>query len=178
MLQTEIPLEHPASSPSKHEGPHVTHPLLRTDKLVKIYGGRAVVNGVDIYCQRGEIVGLLDGVPRFGALADRMHLRDRTRAARLAEQNPVTLMVFDVLSVDGKDVTGEPLSMRRRLLEALDLNAERRMTPPTYEDGQSLLAATAAQGLEGIVSKKLSSRYEPGRRSKDWLKFANRPSSS
>ena len=34
-------------------------PLLRTDKLVKIYGGRAVVNGVDITVKRGEIVGLL-----------------------------------------------------------------------------------------------------------------------
>ena len=34
-------------------------PLLQTDKLVKIYGGRAVVNGVDINCRRGEIVGLL-----------------------------------------------------------------------------------------------------------------------
>jgi bifunctional non-homologous end joining protein LigD len=126
----------------------------------------------------GEVVGLLDGVPRFGALADRMHLRDRTRAAKLAELNPVTLMVFDVLSIDGRDVTTEPLSMRRQLLQALDLNAERWMTPPTYDDGRSLLAATEAQGLEGIVSKKLSSRYEPGRRSKDWLKFANRASAS
>jgi lipopolysaccharide export system ATP-binding protein len=34
-------------------------PLLQTDKLVKIYGGRAVVNGVDINVRRGEIVGLL-----------------------------------------------------------------------------------------------------------------------
>src|SRR5437016_4327151 len=34
-------------------------PILRTDKLVKIYGGRAVVNGIDIHVDRGEIVGLL-----------------------------------------------------------------------------------------------------------------------
>ena len=33
--------------------------IVRTEKLVKIYGGRAVVNGVDIHCRRGEIVGLL-----------------------------------------------------------------------------------------------------------------------
>lgn len=126
----------------------------------------------------GEIVGLLDGVPRFGALAERMHLRDRTKAAKLAEVNPVTLMVFDVLSIDGHDVTGEPLSMRRQLLEALDLNAARWQTPPTYADGQALLLATQQQDLEGIVSKKLASKYEPGRRSKDWLKFANRPTGS
>jgi lipopolysaccharide export system ATP-binding protein len=59
VLQTEIPLERRASSSSRHEGGNVAHPLLRTEKLVKIYGGRAVVNGVDINCQRGEIVGLL-----------------------------------------------------------------------------------------------------------------------
>lgn len=59
MLQTEISLEQTASKPSHREGASVAHPLLRTEKLVKIYGGRAVVNGVDINCQRGEIVGLL-----------------------------------------------------------------------------------------------------------------------
>ncbi len=126
----------------------------------------------------GEVVGLLDGVPRFGALAERMHLRDRTRAAKLAEANPVTLMLFDVLSIDGHDVTSERLSVRRQLLEALDLNADRWQTPATYEDGPALQRATEQQDLEGIVSKRLSSKYEPGRRSKDWLKFANRPSGS
>lgn len=59
MLQTEISLEQAASTASRSEGPNAAHALLRTEKLVKIYGGRAVVNGVDINCQRGEIVGLL-----------------------------------------------------------------------------------------------------------------------
>jgi bifunctional non-homologous end joining protein LigD len=124
----------------------------------------------------GEVVGFLDGVPRFGALAERMHLRDRTKVAKLAELNPVTLMLFDVLSIDGRDVRGEPLAMRRQLLEALDLNGPRWQTPPTYDDGPALLRATEEQGLEGIVSKRLASKYEAGRRSGVWLKFPNRPS--
>ncbi len=41
-----------------------------------------------------------------------------------------------------------------------------------------LLAAAEQQGLEGIVSKRLSSRYRPGIRSKDWLKFPIRPTGS
>lgn len=45
----------PAAKAETSGGP----PLLQTEKLVKIYGGRAVVNGVDIHCRRGEIVGLL-----------------------------------------------------------------------------------------------------------------------
>jgi bifunctional non-homologous end joining protein LigD len=46
--------------------------------------------------------------------------------------------------------------------------------PATYDDGDMLLEATAAQRLEGIVSKKRSSLYHPGRRSPDWLKFPHR----
>ena len=49
----------PAPSPAAVHPPPEHKPLLRTDKLVKIYGGRAVVNGVDINVKRGEIVGLL-----------------------------------------------------------------------------------------------------------------------
>lgn len=126
----------------------------------------------------GEVVAFLDGVPRFGALADRMHVKDPRRAAALAESNPVTLLVFDLLAVDGRDVTGEPLSMRRRLLEALDVDGDRWQTPPTYDDGAMLLRAAEQQGLEGIVSKRRASRYESGVRSKAWLKFPIRPTRS
>jgi bifunctional non-homologous end joining protein LigD len=122
----------------------------------------------------GEVVAFLDGVPTFGALAGRIH----NQAPDLDHARPVTLFVFDVLSIDGVDVTGEPLSMRRQLLEALDVNGAHWQTPPTYDDGATLLGVTQQQGLEGVVSKKLSSRYEQGRRSKDWLKFANRATSS
>jgi len=52
------------------------------------------------------------------------------------------------------------------------------LVPPTYQDGAMLLEAATQQGLEGIVSKRLSSRYHPGRRSRDWLKFPIRPAGS
>ena len=48
-----------AASPTTRQGDASSGPLLQTDQLVKIYGGRAVVNGVDINVRRGEIVGLL-----------------------------------------------------------------------------------------------------------------------
>lgn len=123
----------------------------------------------------GEIVALGSGAPSFRDLADRMHVRDAAKAARLAARNPVTLIVFDVLRVDGVDLTGRPLAERRELLVGLGLDAVAWQVPPTYDDGPALLAAAEAQGLEGIVSKKLSSTYRPGTRSKDWLKFPIRP---
>jgi bifunctional non-homologous end joining protein LigD len=126
----------------------------------------------------GEIVALGKGVPSFGALADRMHVRDVAKIARLAETNPVTLLVFDLLRLDGEDLSRRPLRMRRELLESLGLNAAEYQVPATYDDGQLLLDAAEQQGLEGIVSKRWSSIYHPGRRSKDWLKFPIRPTGS
>ena len=130
----------------------------------------------------GEIVALGDGVPSFGALADRMHLRDTTKVARLAASNPVTLLAFDLLRLDGDDLSRRPLRERRELLESLGLDAPSMAAevqiPATYDDGQALLDAAGQQGLEGIVSKRWSSAYHPGRRSRDWLKFPIRPTGS
>ncbi|QNN53591.1 non-homologous end-joining DNA ligase [Nocardioides mesophilus] len=126
----------------------------------------------------GEVVAFAGGVPSFSALADRMHVRQPARARSLAESNPVTLIVFDLLELDGEDFTGRPLSQRRTALEGLGLAGPHWQVPATYDDGAMLLEATAAQGLEGVVSKKRSSAYHPGRRSKDWLKFPHRASGS
>lgn len=126
----------------------------------------------------GEVVGFLDGVPRFGALADRIHVQQAARARVLAATNPVTLLAFDLLELDGEDLTGRPLTERRAELEGLGLAAERWQVPPAYDDGGMLLRATEEQGLEGVVSKKRSSRYHPGRRTADWLKFPHRPTRS
>jgi bifunctional non-homologous end joining protein LigD len=122
----------------------------------------------------GEVVALDDGVPRFGALADRLHVRNARRARELSKSNPVTLLVFDVLSVDGEDLTGRPLRDRRAVLEALGVEGPHWQVPAVYDDGAMLLRATEQQGLEGVVSKKLSSKYLPGRRTTSWLKFPHR----
>lgn len=126
----------------------------------------------------GEVVAMSDGVPRFSALGDRMHVSSAVRARLLARSNPVTLIVFDVLRLEGQDVIGQPWTVRRELLEALGIGSAHWQVPPAYDDGAMLLQATRAQDLEGIVSKRRSSTYQPGRRSKDWLKFPHRPSLS
>ncbi len=139
---------------------------------------RGIGEVVDDVLLDGEVVALGEGVPSFGALADRMHVRDAARAQRLSEKNPVTLIVFDLIRLDGEDLTDRPLSERRERLLELGLDDVAWQVPPAYDDGQMLLAAAEQQGLEGIVSKRLSSRYRPGLRSKDWLKFPIRPTGS
>lgn len=124
----------------------------------------------------GEVVALAEGRPSFLALASRIHVRDERRARQLAASSPVTFMAFDLLRVGGVDLTSKPLRQRRELLEALDLTSggPRWQLPPSYDDGELLLNVTRDQGLEGVVAKRWSSKYYPGRRSPDWLKLAHR----
>jgi len=129
---------------------------------------------VDDVLLDGEVVAFAEGLPSFAALAERMHVSRADRAKRLAERLPVTLLAFDILRVGERDLLDEPLAVRRELLGELDLQDDRWQTPPVYADGQMLFDATYQQGLEGIVSKRVTSRYRPGLRSKDWLKFAHR----
>jgi bifunctional non-homologous end joining protein LigD len=83
-------------------------------------------------------------------------------------------MVFDLLRLDGRDLTGLPLAERRALLESLDLGASTWQVPQVYDDGEMLFEATLQQGLEGVVSKRLTSRYVFDSRSPHWVKQAHR----
>jgi bifunctional non-homologous end joining protein LigD len=120
----------------------------------------------------GEIV-LLDrnGRPNFVALAERMHVRDRLRAARLAATIPVTYMIFDVLALYGTSMMTRPYHQRREALEALQLAGPHWVTPPAFSDGPSTVAVAKEHQLEGVVAKRLNSIYRPGSRTPDWIKF-------
>ncbi len=121
----------------------------------------------------GEIVAFdVNARPSFSALAQRMHVASRTQAKRLATATPVTYVIFDLLWLDGHSVMGLRYEQRRELLAALDLNGERWQTPEhVVGEGAALLAASAEQGLEGIVAKRIDSTYEPGMRSGAWVKI-------
>ncbi len=84
---------------------------------------------------------------------------------------PLVYYAFDVLEVDGEPVLALPLVERRRRLEGLlDLRGGTVRLSEAFDDGKALYEAAAAQGLEGVVAKKVESRYQPGRRTRDWLK--------
>ncbi len=122
----------------------------------------------------GEVIALNEeGLPDFRVLQERMHVRSASAVARLVKTVPATFMVFDLLRLDGNDLTAEPLERRRELLVDLMEGAPWQV-PTAYDDGPMLFEATRQQGLEGIVSKRLSSRYAFGERTPHWLKFAHR----
>jgi bifunctional non-homologous end joining protein LigD len=117
----------------------------------------------------GELVAFDEsGQPSFEVLM----------AARGGGSGAATLCVFDVPVLDGQDLTDRPWQERRRALEGLGLQGPGWRTPEAFDDGPALLAATAAQGLEGVVAKRRNSPYRPGVRSKDWVKVAHRRTTS
>ena len=123
----------------------------------------------------GEIVAFgADGTPSFAALQRRMHLGDERKARRLADEAPVTYVAFDLLWLDGHPVTHLPYAERRAALLELDLPGagEARVQVPDHVvgHGAEVLAAAEAQGLEGVIAKRLDCPYEPGRRSARWVK--------
>lgn len=125
----------------------------------------------------GELVVFVSGRPSFRAAAERVLARGRSTVARMAADSPAHFLIFDLLTDDGQDLTGLPLRERIGRLDALDLDSQAAwQRTPGYADGEALLSAVAEQGLEGIISKRLDSRYQPGRRSADWLKFPLRTS--
>lgn len=115
----------------------------------------------------GELVALVDGVPDFGALQSRMHVRSPNPA--LVSATPVTFVPFDVLHLEDRSLLDEQYDERRAVLDSLGLDAP----PPFHGDGQVLLESTKSQGLEGLVAKRRDSPYLPGRRSDCWVKVKN-----
>jgi bifunctional non-homologous end joining protein LigD len=89
-----------------------------------------------------------------------------------ASRPPLAWYVFDLLAVDGKDLTQSPLAERKKRLAALLKDAPDIIRPSPALDGafDDLIAQVRKHGVEGLVGKLASSKYEPGRRSGAWIK--------
>ena len=104
-----------------------------------------------------------------------MHVTEPDRAARLAAQLPVTYLAFDVLVLDRLLLLEAAYAERRSVLTGLGLPGPWWQVPPAFtrHRGADVLAASREHGLEGVVAKRLDSRYEPGLRSAAWRKIKN-----
>jgi bifunctional non-homologous end joining protein LigD len=123
----------------------------------------------------GEIVAFDEnGRPSFERMQQRMHLTDDNVVRRRMKTHPVVYLAFDLLYLDGRDLTAEPYERRRELLEGLELSGESWQTPGhSVGHAKELLAASKEQGLEGVMLKRLDSVYAPGKRTGAWLKVKN-----
>ncbi|MFG2312471.1 ATP-dependent DNA ligase [Streptomyces sp. NPDC048566] len=193
MLATPGTLPPPAQDPhwayeTKHDGQRA---------VVYLPGDGTVLlrarSGEDItaaYPELGALGGALGGTPAvldgevlvldeqgrgdFQLLQSRMGLAGSpARALRRADRAPAHLVLFDVLWLGG-DRTGLAYTRRRGELEGLALDGPHWSTPAALVGhGELALRATRESGLEGVVCKRLDSVYEPGRRSRSWIKIRN-----
>jgi bifunctional non-homologous end joining protein LigD len=122
----------------------------------------------------GEVVAFADGRPSFQKLQGRMHLTSESHVRRLSETDPVNYIVFDLLWLDGHSLTDLPYTERRERLLELGLQGDRWLTPAHHVgDGAAMLEASRAQGLEGVIAKRLDHPYYPGKRAHGWVKVKN-----
>jgi len=123
----------------------------------------------------GEIVALdAKGTPSFQKLQKRMLLNNPAEIAASLTSVPICYMIFDILVLNGRSLVDESYRTRRAILSELNLKAAAWDVPDFLEgDWGNVLKSTSKLGLEGVVAKRIDSRYLPGLRSRDWLKLKN-----
>jgi bifunctional non-homologous end joining protein LigD len=123
----------------------------------------------------GEVVAFgPEGRPSFQLLQRRMHLTSDHAVRRLSQSDPVHYVVFDLLWLDGHSLLDLRYDQRRALLLELALQGPTWQTPAHHVgDGAAMLEATRAQGLEGVIAKRLDCPYLPGKRTGGWVKVKN-----
>lgn len=145
----------------------------RTEQYPELQKLAALV-GVKSAVLDGEVIAMAGGKPSFARIIRRDFCRREEAVRALQRQIPCTYCLFDLLYLDGADLTGKPLEERLRLL-AETVEAK----PPLYlnenfEEGEALYREVEQAGLEGIVAKKKGSPYRSGKKSGDWLKIKPR----
>ena len=118
----------------------------------------------------GEIVAFENGRPSFNAMQKRSQLSTEREIAEAEQSMPTVLYAFDILHALGMNLRGAAYEDRRRYLSQCLLPLPHLQLVHAETDGYALYRASVAAGLEGVVSKKVDSAYEAGKRSRAWLK--------
>jgi bifunctional non-homologous end joining protein LigD len=120
----------------------------------------------------GEIVALdANGRPSFNALQNRAQLKGAAEIAAAQREAPVVLVCFDLLHYAGLNLRAAPYRDRRRYLSQCLLPDAHLQLVHASDDAEELYRVALQHGFEGIVAKRLDSPYEPGKRSRAWLKM-------
>ena len=124
----------------------------------------------------GEIVAFDErGVPSFELLQQRMNLAGELDVAAAEARVPVSYMAFDLLHLDGFDLTGVALEERKEALARVLFPAGPvALVESLQAEGKEAYDGAVALGLEGVVAKRRGSRYLPGKRTDSWAKIKAR----
>lgn len=120
----------------------------------------------------GELITLKDGKPYFYGIQKRSLMTDKFKISIEADKNPVQFVAYDMLYIGGKDITGQPLLTRKKLL-AENVKDGNNLSISRYveQNGRDFFELVKAQNLEGIVAKKKDGKYFIGKRAREWVKI-------
>lgn len=123
----------------------------------------------------GELAVIKDGRPDFFEIQRRSLMSNPFKIQLAASKYPACFTAFDILYMDGALVTDRPLMERKELLEGVVKSESEHFAVSRYipEKGVSFYELARRQNLEGIVAKRLDSKYYFGKRTKDWIKIKN-----
>jgi ATP-dependent DNA ligase len=122
----------------------------------------------------GELVLMPHGLPDLEAILARHQLNHTAKIRQASRAQPVTYVVFDLLAHHGRSLVGQPLKMRRAVLQELLFRWREprvQFSEGVVGPGRLFFEQAVRQGQEGVMAKHLASRYLPGRRSSCWLKI-------
>lgn len=120
----------------------------------------------------GELVVLIDGKPNFYALQKRSLMSDEFRIKLAAKNDPVQFVAYDILYLDGKDLTVKPLMERKEMLnKAVTEGHGLSISRYIEKNGIAFFELAKQEKLEGIVAKKKDGLYHIGKRTHDWVKI-------
>jgi ATP-dependent DNA ligase len=157
----EVYLQSRELKPLNRYFPELPEPLVRHLPEKCVLDGEIVIGG-----QKGL---------EFEALLLRIHPA-ASRVKLLAEERPASIVLFDLLALDDRDLRGTPLADRRSLLEQALAGAKPpiHLTPTTRDRSvaQDWFSRFEGAGLDGVVAKRLDSTYEPGKRTMVKVKHA------
>ncbi|BCN30888.1 non-homologous end-joining DNA ligase [Anaeromicropila herbilytica] len=120
----------------------------------------------------GELIVLKNGVPDFYELQRRVMLSDTFKIQLGYTKHPASYVAYDLIYLNGEDMTGYPLLERKQLLQNIIVENDTLAISRYIETrGIELYQVAEQQKLEGVVAKRKDSKYYFDKRSKDWLKF-------
>lgn len=136
----------------------------------EVAAGLTEVAGPRTIILDGELIAFDGPRPSFARLQRRLHVSRPDRV--LLETVPVSYVAFDMLHRAARPLLANPYAQRRALLDDLAPGSGAVMIPPAFPgESRAVVDASRQLGLEGVVLKRISSRYHPGRRSPEWLKI-------
>jgi DNA ligase D-like protein (predicted ligase) len=154
------------------------HIFLQNRRMADISGRYPeLVSGLRAAVQKecvldGEIIVFSAGKVDFHALQKREQQQRKLRIDILSQKYPATYVVFDSIYNDGVNIMHQPLEERKKMLTQLIVESDRIVIIDFLEEiGEAYFHAARKKGLEGIMAKRMGSAYQPGIRSRDWVKI-------